>query len=73
MQAGSTTPMVPSRSGRATMKVRFFRDEELDGLQEEINRWLGERPDREIVEIRQSVVPAAEAREFVVSVWYVEY
>jgi len=61
---------------RAPMRVRFFHERSLDALEGQINEWLAERPDREIVEIRQSVAIDAGRgmvdRELIVSVWYIE-
>ncbi|MBI4544148.1 MAG: hypothetical protein HY703_03005 [Gemmatimonadetes bacterium] len=57
------------------MQVRFFHGRELETLELALNTWLAERVDREIVDVRQSVIPATTGRgaaEFVVSVWYIE-
>ena len=66
-------PVVPVRE---TMQVRFFHDRNLEALERAINQWLAERPNREIVEIRQSVAtdPAGRGgdREVLVSIWYIE-
>lgn len=76
MHTGAVPPLVPGRSGRATMQVRFFRNRDLAALQQEINVWLGDRPDREIVEVAQSVRQPSEGGagtdELIVSVWYVQ-
>lgn len=59
----------------ATMQVRFFRESSTRALEEEINAWLAERREREIVEIRQSVWNERGAQggdELIVSVWYID-
>lgn len=57
------------------MQVRFFHERNLEALEKAINQWLSERSDREIVDIRQSVVgdpKSGSDREVVVSIWYLE-
>lgn len=73
-----TADFVPHvRSTPSPIQVRFFRANDLDELEEILNTWLGERPDREIVHVRQSVIAGSrelgrDAPVLVVSVWYVE-
>jgi hypothetical protein len=73
MSFGITPPHV---SGAAKpMQVRFFQERSLDALERTINAWLAQNPQREIVEIRQSVVAEGMTRgdrEFIVSLWYIE-
>lgn len=59
------TPNVPPAS--QAMQVRFFRSANIDELQRQLNAWLAEEPDREIVEVRQSA-----GAEILISVWYIE-
>jgi hypothetical protein len=54
------------------MQVRIFRDRDLEALESALNRWLAERKDREIVDMRQSLAPAEKGGELIVSIWYVE-
>lgn len=59
----------------AAMQVRFFRGRTPQALEEEINAWLAERREREIVEIRQSVWNERGVQggdELIVSVWYID-
>ena len=49
------------------MQVRFFRSANIDELQRQLNTWLAEQPNREIVEVRQSA-----GDEILISVWYIE-
>lgn len=64
-------PRVSSAS--KPMRVRFFQDRDLATLESALNQWLGERPDREIAEIRQSVSTHPDGTtDVVVSVWYIE-
>lgn len=63
-----TPPRVPIRS---TMQVRFFRGPASDELERRINDFLAERPEREIVDVRQSVASGGGDPEVLVSVWFV--
>ncbi|HEX7049200.1 MAG TPA: hypothetical protein VF188_03225 [Longimicrobiales bacterium] len=69
-------PITPRVSPRATMRVRFFRERDLRTIERSINEWLAERADREIAEIRQSVVAdtsgVGQVGEVLVSIWYIE-
>lgn len=69
MQQSITPPRI---SLNPPMQVRIFRDRDLDALEGALNRWLAERKDREIVDMRQSLAPAEEGGELIVSIWYVE-
>lgn len=57
-------PNVPVSS--QAMQVRFFRSADIAELQRQLNAWLAEKPDREIVEVRQSA-----GAEILISVWYI--
>ncbi len=69
-------PSVPSHSGAGrAMQVKFFNERGLEALEKSVNAWLGARPQREIVEVRQSVIPGsggAGDREIILSVWYLD-
>jgi hypothetical protein len=58
------TPRVPP--SKQAMQVRFFRSADIAELQRQLNAWLAEQPDREIVEVRQSA-----GAEILISVWYI--
>lgn len=60
---------VPQVVTHQPMQVRFFRERDIQALQDAVNKWLAERRDREIAHVRQSVGIEG---ELVVSVWYVE-
>jgi hypothetical protein len=55
------------------MQVRFFAEPDLAALETAINGWLAQSPRREIVDVRQSILPGPDGgRELIVSIWYIE-
>ncbi|MCI0437182.1 MAG: hypothetical protein L0271_26630 [Gemmatimonadetes bacterium] len=67
-------PHVPHISAeQRPLQVRFFQEPDVAALEAAINAWLQQAPRREIVDVRQSVLPAAGGtRELIVSVWYID-
>lgn len=64
MSVGFTPYVAPSRKA---MQVRFFLSAKPEELQRDVNAWLAEHPNREIVDVRQSL-----GNFILISVWYIE-
>ncbi|HEX6558631.1 MAG TPA: hypothetical protein VF021_04195 [Longimicrobiales bacterium] len=56
-------------ASKKPMQVRFFSGANVGDLQKEINAWLAQTPQREIVDVRQSV---GQGQGILVSVWYID-
>ncbi len=63
--------VVPRVRVETRLQVRFFVDSEIAPLESAINEWLTQNPRREIVQIRQSVIPGGQRSDIIVSIWYV--
>jgi hypothetical protein len=61
-----------TRADEPSLRVRFFRGREVAELESQINAWLAEQRRREVVDVRQSIVPDGGGGEVLISVWYVD-